>query len=90
MSQASTWVLPFRLQCSDNGTEFSPSLEETREIIISCLQKIVLCTKEFPRIEQELLPELRGRQNLHLLSVGWEEDHVQDLLNKVLARSLND
>ena len=72
-----------RLQCSNRGTEFSPSLEETREVIISCLQQIVLCTKDFPRIEQELLPEMRGRPDLNLLSVSWEEDRVQELLKKV-------
>jgi hypothetical protein len=46
-------------------------------------QEIVLCTKEFPRVEQELLPEMRGRSNLHLLSVGWEEDRVQELARQV-------
>lgn len=76
------------MQCSNRGTEFSPSLEETREIIVACLQQIVLCTKEFPRIEQELLPEMKGRPNLHLLSVGWEEDRVQDLMKKVLLLTL--
>ena len=77
--------LYFRLQCSNRGTEFAPSLEETRSIIVACLQQIVLCTNEFPRIEQELLPEMKGRRNLHLLSVGWEEGRVQALLKKVFV-----
>ena len=36
--------------------EFAPPLQETKEIIISCLQEIVKSTQKFPRIEKELFP----------------------------------
>ena len=34
-------------------------------------------------MEQEILPEVKGL-SLHLLSVDWEEDYVQDLVNTAL------
>ena len=36
--------------------EFAPPLQETKEIIISCLQEIVKSTQKFPIIEKELFP----------------------------------
>ena len=76
-------MLNLRLQCTNNSVEFSPSLEATRQILTNCLQEIVLSTKEFPRVEQEILPEVKGK-SLHLLSVDWEEDHIQDLVSKAI------
>lgn len=76
-------ILPRRLLCSNNSVDFSPSLEDTRQILINCLQEIVLSTKQFPRVEQEILPEVKGK-SLHLLSVDWEEDHIQDLAKKAI------
>ena len=45
-----------RLLSKMGVVEFAPPLQETKEIIISCLQEIVKSTQKFPRIEKELFP----------------------------------
>jgi hypothetical protein len=69
------------LQCDKGHVSFSPTLKEAKDLIIRCLQEIVLSTKEFPRIEHEIFPETRD-MSLHLHSVEWNEDHVQSLVTR--------
>lgn len=76
-------MLNLKLQSSHQRVEFHPSLDQTHEIISRCLQEIVMATKEFPRVEQELFPEMKGR-SMFLLSVNWEEDQVQALYRRAM------
>ena len=63
--------------------QFSPSLEETKVIMVDCLKAIVRSTECFPRIEKELFPEM-ANLDMYLLSVDWKEDHVQELVKNVV------
>ncbi|XP_059095302.1 dynein axonemal heavy chain 3-like [Tigriopus californicus] len=76
-------MLNLKLQPAHQSVEFQPSLDRTHEIISRCLQEIVMATKEFPRVEQELFPEMKGR-SMFLLSVNWEEDKVQALYRRAM------
>ena len=51
----------FRLHSANHSVEFLPALESTRDIVINCLQEVVMSTKEFPRVERELFPEFKQR-----------------------------
>ena len=55
----SSQVFISRLLAKKGPVEFQPSLSETKEIMISCLQEIVESTQNFPRIEKELFPEMK-------------------------------
>lgn len=63
-------IHPFfhRLLAKNGPVEFSPSLEETKAILVECLNEIVQSTHQFPRIEKELFPEMRNTE-MHLLCV---------------------
>eukprot|EP00095_Tigriopus_kingsejongensis_P002576 maker-scaffold274_size229011-snap-gene-1.23 protein:Tk02576 transcript:maker-scaffold274_size229011-snap-gene-1.23-mRNA-1 annotation:"hypothetical protein LOTGIDRAFT_210054" len=76
-------MLNLSLQSAHQKVEFNPSLEDTHDIITSCLQEMIMVTKEFPRVEQELFPDMRGKP-LYLLSVNWEEDQVQRLYRRAM------
>ena len=60
------------------GVQFSPPLDQTKEIMINCLKEIVENTQNFPRIEKEIFPEYK-EEDIFLLDVTWEEDYVQQL-----------
>ena len=77
-------MLNLKLHCANQTVEFLPPLEQTREILVSCLQEIVMNTKEFPRVEEQLLAEKKTRP-AYLLSVGWEEDFVQDMCARAVS-----
>lgn len=66
---------------SQEGVQFSPPLEQTKEIMINCLKEIVENTQNFPRIEVEIFPEYKDEE-MYLLDVTWEEDYVQQLGKK--------
>ena len=51
-------------------------------MIVECLKAIVGATDDFPRIERELFPEM-AHLDMYLLSVSWEENHVQSLVSQV-------
>ncbi len=68
-----------RLLSSGGSVAFSPSLSAARESIIHSLQEIVMTTKEFPRVERNLFPELKDKP-MYLLSVSWEEDEVNVMM----------
>ena len=44
-----------------------------------------MSTKEFPRVEQDLFPDMKGRPGLCLLSVGWDEDKVVQLTEEAVG-----
>ena len=75
-------LLNIKLLAKDGKVEFSPSLEETKVMMVDCLKEIVRNTQNFPRIEKELFPEMADL-DMFLLSVDWEEDYIQDICNKV-------
>ena len=75
-------MLKIKLQEKNGVVQFSPSLEKTKEIIVSCMKHIVDQTHDFPRIEKELFPELRKSQAMHLLPVRWDEDYIKDLVKE--------
>ena len=62
----------------EEGVQFSPPLERTKEIMINCLKEIVENTQKFPRIEKEIFPEYKD-EDLFLLDVTWSEDYIQEL-----------
>ena len=62
----------------EEGVQFSPPLERTKEIMINCLKEIVENTQKFPRIEKEIFPEYK-EDDLFLLDVTWTEDYIQEL-----------
>ena len=62
----------------EQGVQFSPPLERTKEIMINCLKEIVENTQKFPRIEKEIFPEYKD-EDLFLLDVTWSEDYIQEL-----------
>ena len=64
------------------GVQFSPPLDQTKEIMINCLKEIVENTQNFPRIEKEIFPEYK-EEDIFLLDVTWEEDYVQQLGEKI-------
>ena len=66
------------LVVGDDGVQFSPPLEKTKEIMINCLKEIVENTQNFPRIEKEIFPEYKD-SDLFLLDVTWKEDYIQEL-----------
>ena len=64
------------------GVQFSPPLDQTKEIMINCLKEIVENTQNFPRIEKEIFPEYK-EEDIFLLDVTWEEDYVQQLGQRI-------
>ena len=64
------------------GVQFSPPLDQTKEIMINCLKEIVENTQNFPRIEKEIFPEYK-EEDIFLLDVTWEEDYVQQLGKRI-------
>ena len=66
------------LVVGDEGVQFSPPLERTKEIMMNCLKEIVENTQKFPRIEKEIFPEYKDA-DLYLLEVTWGEDYIQSL-----------
>lgn len=52
-------------------------------MLLNCLQEVVMSTKEFPRVESQLLPDIQVRSK-YLLSVDWEEHQVQELVAKAI------
>ena len=66
------------------GVQFSPPLDQTKEIMINCLKEIVENTQNFPRIEKEIFPEYKD-SDLFLLDVTWMEDYIQELGESVSA-----
>ena len=71
------------------GVQFSPPLDQTKEIMINCLKEIVENTQNFPRIEKEIFPEYK-EEDIFLLDVTWEEDYVQQLGERIFIRAAND
>ena len=68
------------------GVQFSPPLDQTKEIMINCLKEIVENTQNFPRIEKEIFPEYK-EEDIFLLDVTWEEDYVQQLGERIFVRA---
>ena len=62
----------------EEGVQFSPPLEETKQIMVNCLKEIAENTQKFPRIEKEIFPEYKD-EDMFLLDVTWEEDYIQKL-----------
>ena len=56
---------------SQEGVQFSPPLEQTKEIMINCLKEIVENTQNFPRIEVEIFPE-------------YKDEEIEELRNEVV------
>ena len=73
-----TPMVHISLVAGENGVQFSPPLEKTKEIMINCLKEIVENTQQFPRIEKEIFPEYK-ESDLFLLDVTWKEDYIQEL-----------
>ena len=73
-----TPMVHISLVAGENGVQFSPPLEKTKEIMINCLKEIVENTQQFPRIEKEIFPEYKD-SDLFLLDVTWMEDYIQEL-----------
>ena len=73
-----TPMVHISLVAGENGVQFSPPLEKTKEIMINCLKEIVENTQQFPRIEKEIFPEY-AESDLFLLDVTWKEDYIQEL-----------
>ena len=65
----------------EEGVQFSPPLEETKQIMVNCLKEIAENTQKFPRIEKEIFPEYKD-EDMFLLDVTWEEDYVQQLVTE--------
>ena len=73
-----TPMVHISLVVGEDGVQFSPPLEKTKEIMINCLKEIVENTQQFPRIEKEIFPEYKD-SDLFLLDVTWKEDYIQEL-----------
>ena len=73
-----TPMVHISLVAGEDGVQFSPPLEKTKEIMINCLKEIVENTQQFPRIEKEIFPEYKD-SDLFLLDVTWKEDYIQEL-----------
>ena len=73
-----TPMVHISLVAGEDGVQFSPPLEKTKEIMINCLKEIVENTQQFPRIEKEIFPEY-AESDLFLLDVTWKEDYIQEL-----------
>ena len=84
-----TPMVHISLVAGEDGVQFSPPLEKTKEIMINCLKEIVENTQNFPRIEKEIFPEYK-EEDIFLLDVTWEEDYVQQLGERIFIRAAND
>lgn len=76
-SQSESALFSIRLVISGPQIRFDPPLSELENAILSVLQELVSCIREFPRVETKLFTSLKN-EPLYLPSMKVEDDRINE------------